>query len=235
MTRAYNRLPSGSATSDCLPPNPSIAASLAPLPPPQGIVIASTSERAQELADTLRPLLGGAFVGASIADEVQAAPAITADVALIELGGGAGQSLQWAGTIASQNPFTEIIFFAQNPLAPDTAAALSIGINRVLHESTMLHWLRHSLPLLGRAASLRRASHDALASCLPLPPLVTTTTGKAPPVPLRVAESQFREVYLRRLLADTGSRREAARRAGVPYRTLCEIITKLGISTGGTW
>jgi molybdenum-dependent DNA-binding transcriptional regulator ModE len=42
---------------------------------------------------------------------------------------------------------------------------------------------------------------------------------------------QFRESYIRFLLGESGSRQEAARRAGVPYRTMCEMIRKLGIGT----
>jgi molybdenum-dependent DNA-binding transcriptional regulator ModE len=50
-------------------------------------------------------------------------------------------------------------------------------------------------------------------------------------MPLPTAEMQFRESYIRCLLTQSGSRQEAARRAGVPYRTMCEMIRKLGIST----
>jgi len=48
-------------------------------------------------------------------------------------------------------------------------------------------------------------------------------------MPLPTAEMQFRESYIRFLLAQSGSRQEAAKRAGVPYRTMCEMIRKLGI------
>jgi hypothetical protein len=50
-------------------------------------------------------------------------------------------------------------------------------------------------------------------------------------LPLPTAEMQFRESYIRFLLGESGSRQEAAKRAGVPYRTMCEMIRKLGIGT----
>jgi citrate lyase beta subunit len=50
-----------------------------------------------------------------------------------------------------------------------------------------------------------------------------------PLVPLPRAERDFRVSYLRALLADAPNRREAARRAGVPYRTLCDMVRKLRI------
>ena len=49
-------------------------------------------------------------------------------------------------------------------------------------------------------------------------------------LPLPTAEMQFRESYIRFLLGESGSRQEAAKRAGVPYRTMCEMIRKLGIA-----
>jgi len=50
-----------------------------------------------------------------------------------------------------------------------------------------------------------------------------------PLVPLPRAERDFRVSYLRALLAEAPNRREAARRAGVPYRTLCDMVRKLRI------
>jgi molybdenum-dependent DNA-binding transcriptional regulator ModE len=46
---------------------------------------------------------------------------------------------------------------------------------------------------------------------------------------LHAAETRFRETYLRLLLAERGSRRRAADEAGVPYRSFCEMLRKLGI------
>jgi hypothetical protein len=49
-------------------------------------------------------------------------------------------------------------------------------------------------------------------------------------IPLPQAEREFRTRYLRTLLAETQNRQEAARQAGVPYRTLCDMILKVGLA-----
>jgi hypothetical protein len=49
-------------------------------------------------------------------------------------------------------------------------------------------------------------------------------------VPLPRAQRDFRARYLRQLLAETPHLPEAARRAGIPYRTLCDNISKLGLN-----
>ena len=61
--------------------------------------------------------------------------------------------------------------------------------------------------------------------------MLETSALDAARLPLPTAEMRFRESYIRCLLTQSGSRQEAARRAGVPYRTMCEMIRKLGIST----
>ncbi len=62
------------------------------------------------------------------------------------------------------------------------------------------------------------------------PPLLAADDPAAARLPLPTAEMRFRESYIRCLLTQSGSRQEAARRAGVPYRTMCEMIRKLGIA-----
>ena len=54
-------------------------------------------------------------------------------------------------------------------------------------------------------------------------------TEARPLIPLPRAERDFRVSYLRALLAQAPNRREAAKRAGVPYRTLCDMVRKLRI------
>ena len=53
--------------------------------------------------------------------------------------------------------------------------------------------------------------------------------GRRSGAQLHVAETAFRDVFLRSLLAQHGSRRRAAEEAGVPYRSFCEMLRKLGI------
>jgi len=64
---------------------------------------------------------------------------------------------------------------------------------------------------------------------VPRPPTLSAATDRPTSMPLPTAEMQFRESYIRYLLTESGSRQEAARRAGVPYRTMCEMIRKLDI------
>ena len=53
--------------------------------------------------------------------------------------------------------------------------------------------------------------------------------GMPLPQPLAVAETKYREAYVRAVLALAGTRHAAARLAGVPYRTFCLMIRKLAI------
>ncbi|MDX2023446.1 MAG: hypothetical protein SF187_24635 [Deltaproteobacteria bacterium] len=50
--------------------------------------------------------------------------------------------------------------------------------------------------------------------------------------PLFVAESQFREAYLKALLAKSKTKRQAAEMAGLPYRTLCQMLATFRIGPG---
>lgn len=54
------------------------------------------------------------------------------------------------------------------------------------------------------------------------------TSGK----PLFVAESQFREAYLSAVLAKSRNKRQAAELAGLPYRTLCQMLATFRIGFG---
>jgi DNA-binding NtrC family response regulator len=76
---------------------------------------------------------------------------------------------------------------------------------------------------------LRRIAAAAI-DAVPRPPTLARVGERPARLPLPTAEMQFRESYIRYLLAQSGGRQEAARRAGVPYRTMCEMIRKLGIS-----
>jgi hypothetical protein len=52
-------------------------------------------------------------------------------------------------------------------------------------------------------------------------------------VPLPEAEKRFRRAYLVDLLANVTTRAEASKHAGVPYRTMSMMITRLGIRPVG--
>jgi hypothetical protein len=88
-------------------------------------------------------------------------------------------------------------------------------------------WLPAAVAPLARLARARRAASEAAQAIPPLP--------AQPPPPLDhglfQAEQAFRELYLQALLEATPSRAEAARRAKVPYRTLCNMIAKLQLAS----
>jgi DNA-binding NarL/FixJ family response regulator len=152
-----------------------------------------------------------------------------ADLVLLALGGRQVSALATGAEAVQRNPYTEVIFYCDDPAAPEVAAAGVLGITRIVPAQHMAGWLARAGSLLARAAFLRRAAAAAIAAA-PQPPTLTTVAEGRAQMPLPTAEMQFRESYIRCLLTQSGSRQEAARRAGVPYRTMCEMIRKLGIS-----
>jgi len=152
-----------------------------------------------------------------------------ADLVLLALGGRQVSALATGAEAVQRNPYTEVIFYCDDPAAPEVAAAGVLGITRIVPAQHMAGWLTRAGSLLARAAFLRRAAAAAIAAAPQPPTLMTVAEGRAQ-MPLPTAEMQFRESYIRCLLTQSGSRQEAARRAGVPYRTMCEMIRKLGIS-----
>jgi hypothetical protein len=121
--------------------------------------------------------------------------------------------------------FPEILFLCHQPGCPEHLALASSGLGNVLEVAHAAAWLTESLPgLTGLArgrrliASARRAGFVALA---PVTPDCRLRLG--------TAESRFREAYFRALLAKYHSRRAAADAAGVPYRSFCEMLRKLGL------
>jgi DNA-binding NarL/FixJ family response regulator len=153
-----------------------------------------------------------------------------ADLVLLALGGRNVSALATGAQAVQRNPFAEVVFYCDNPDAPEVAAAGVLGITRIVPAQQMVAWLSRAGELLARGAFLRRAAAAAIASA-PRPPTLASVVDQPPrPIPLPTAEMQFRESYIRHLLTQSGGRQEAARRAGVPYRTMCEMIRKLGIS-----
>jgi DNA-binding NarL/FixJ family response regulator len=154
---------------------------------------------------------------------------LPADLVLLALGGRQAAALATGALAVQRNPFAEVVFYGDDPAAPEVAAAAVLGITRIVHARDLLPWLARSGDLLARGAMLRRIAAAALAA-VPRPPTLSLSTERSNALPLPTAEMQFRESYIRYLLAESGSRQEAARRAGVPYRTMCEMIRKLDIS-----
>jgi DNA-binding NarL/FixJ family response regulator len=152
------------------------------------------------------------------------------DLVLLALGGRNVSALAAGANAIQRNPFAEVVFYCDDSESPEVAAAAALGITRIVPARDMAAWLARAGNLLAHGAFLRRAA-SACTAAAPRPP-VLETIGTAPVRrPLPTAEMQFRESYIRFLLTESGSRQEAARRAGVPYRTMCEMIRKLGIGS----
>lgn len=152
-----------------------------------------------------------------------------ADLVLLALGGRHVSALATGAEAVQRNPYAEVIFYSDDPAAPEVAAAAVLGITRIVPAPHMAPWLTRAGALLARAACLRRAA-AAMIAAAPAAPGFEDGGASTARVPLPTAEMRFRESYIRCLLTQSGSRQEAARRAGVPYRTMCEMIRKLGIA-----
>ena len=121
----------------------------------------------------------------------------------------------------------ELAFVVDEAGSPQHLALRSRGFRYIVSQSELVEWLPTVMPGLGSLAQARRIVLSACDDGLP-PPEVSATrqsTGGR----LHAAETRFREMFLRSLLAEHGSRRRAAEEAGVPYRSFCEMLRKLGI------
>lgn len=193
------------------------------------VLIDENQLRASTLAATLKAAAEDVVVvsgpdGLALRDAL-----FPADLVLLALGGRQVSALATGAEAVQRNPYAEVIFYCDDGDAPEVAAAAVLGITRIVPAPQMGAWLARAGGLLARAACLRRAAAAMLAT-VPAPPLLATDDSATARLPLPTAEMRFRESYIRCLLTQSGSRQEAARRAGVPYRTMCEMIRKLGIA-----
>lgn len=122
----------------------------------------------------------------------------------------------------------ELVFIVDHAGSPQYFALKSRGFRYVVTQSTLLAWVPG---VLAELASLAQARRIVLRACAngPSEPGAPARNGKRPGAQLHAAETAFRDVFLRSLLAEHGSRRRAAEEAGVPYRSFCEMLRKLGI------
>jgi DNA-binding NarL/FixJ family response regulator len=196
----------------------------------RAVIVDDNQRRALSLAAALK--MGGQLMVSVVApaDPILRSDLLPSDLVLLALGGREVSALGIGAEAVQRNPFTEVVFYCDNPDAPEVAAASVLGITRIVPAQHMTAWLSRGGNLLARGAWLRRAA-AACAAAVPRPPTLAAVTEGPARLPLPTAEMQFRESYIRFLLGESGSRQEAARRAGVPYRTMCEMIRKLGIGT----
>jgi DNA-binding NarL/FixJ family response regulator len=194
----------------------------------RAVIVDDNQRRAAMLAATLK--FAGPLTVTQVApdDPKLRGELLPADLVLLALGGRDVSALGIGAEAVQRNPFTEVVFYCDNPDAPEVSAASVLGITRIVPAQHMTSWLSRGGNLLARGAYLRRAA-AACAAAVPRPPTLAAVTDGPARLPLPTAEMQFRESYIRFLLGESGSRQEAAKRAGVPYRTMCEMIRKLGI------
>jgi DNA-binding NarL/FixJ family response regulator len=222
-------------THDVLEPQRNRDAEVTGAPDPtaqiaRALIVDDNQRRAIALASALK--MSGELTVTVVApsDPALRSELLPADLVLLALGGREVSALGIGAEAVQRNPFTEVVFYCDNPDAPEVAAAAVLGITRIVPAQYMPPWLSRAGNLLARGACLRRAA-AACAAAVPRPPTLATVSDGPARLPLPTAEMQFRESYIRFLLGESGSRQEAARRAGVPYRTMCEMIRKLGIGT----
>jgi len=202
-----------------------------------GRVLLLVSERRQawEIERTLRTVMhhlaidahvGSPVASRSLADTVGS----PYDVALIDISVTAEASLDQAVALFAYDPSTEIAFFCERHATVETSALASLGV-RLIESASFLDWVPVAVPALIDLARARRAMRFAETRVPALPGATAEASGRRELLPLPVAETRFRESYIRSILASAGSRSEAAELAGVPYRTFCNILRSLGIAS----
>ena len=187
----------------------------------------------QEWLTTLRAgLAGDERLDLTVTSELTSvlspgAPAIEWDVALAFLSARSLGSLTDVLTMHDRLGFPEIVAVSEHPNDPAVAALKEFGVERVLPQDTAVSWLCDAVGALASIAIAKRSlrlCREAIGEW----PRVDPFSGPRF-LPLSVAEARFREAYLRALMAKTGSRAQAAKGAGVPYRTLCYMLERHGI------
>jgi hypothetical protein len=124
--------------------------------------------------------------------------------------------------------FPELVFVVDDAWSPQHFALKSRGFRYVISQDELSEWFPTALMRLSSLAQARRIVLRAYAES-PTAPELPSRGRWARGIKLHAAETRFRDVFLRSLLAEHGSRRKAAEEAGVPYRSFCEMLRKLGI------
>jgi hypothetical protein len=110
-----------------------------------------------------------------------------ADLVLLALGGRHVSALATGAEAVQRNPYAEVIFYCDDPDAPEVAAAAVLGITRIVPAQQIGPWLTRAGGLLARAACLRRAAAEMLAT-VPAPPTLAADDATAARLPLPTAE-----------------------------------------------
>jgi hypothetical protein len=148
------------------------------------------------------------------------------DAILVDVAAGGGEGLGRGVSLLGRVRDAEVVFFCENGGAPEVAALRALQWPNLVVGRRARRWIIDALPTLARVGQARRRLRRAQAE-VPPPPDGGDETSLS--LPLGIAESRFREAYVRAMLAREGGRTTAAKKAHVPYRTFCKIIRKLGI------
>jgi hypothetical protein len=163
-----------------------------------------------------------------------APPAFLCDVLVVMLSGATLGALEWSLARWADFGSPELVFVADGAVAQSTASALAAaGAQYILSGRNGLPWLLQHAPALSAYARAQRSLAQAAARI----------PGATRPIPcvedvkeipgLFQAEQDFRRSYVQLLMMRSPSRKHAARAAGVPYRTFCHVLEKLGLSMVG--
>jgi hypothetical protein len=197
-------------------------------PPPAITLVVEGSAACPVAAEVARRL---ASFRVALADVSAAGGAAECDILVVGLRGRSLGALAWALAhwVALGGP--ELVFVsadaATDPFARGLGAA---GVRYVLSEQGVADWLCEHAPALTAFSRARRALLAARER-LPAAPCPAEGDAGAEPLGLFQAEQRFRAAYIQTLLARSRSRREAAQKARIAYRTFCHILEKLGISS----
>jgi hypothetical protein len=194
--------------------------------------IAIVGDRRQISSETARRLapLTVALVDVTSSSS-QVAFGALCDILVVGLSGSSLAPLEWSLARWSALGGPELVILSgdlvTDPLARGLGAA---GVRYVLAEQTAADWLLEHAPALSEYSRARRALAEA-TSRLPGPPRPSAPGPASETLGLFQAEQSFRATYIKTLLARSSSRREAALKARVAYRTFCHMLEKLGISS----
>jgi DNA-binding NtrC family response regulator len=194
------------------------------------VVVASSQIPQLSNPQWLRASGAGSVWGADEARQaIELARRHQPEVAVIELGFRECEGPAVGLQMALVAPHLQTIFFTGADDDGGVAAARALGLERVVSLDEISSLLERLLSPLAEGVRLRRRLDQVDRQVRAL----SQVSAQAAPrrrLALPEAERRYRETYVRSLLAETGNRREAALRAGVPYTTLCEIMRKLGIA-----
>ena len=153
------------------------------------------------------------------------------DAIVVDIAAGGGEALGWGISLLGRARAAEVVFFSEDSGAPEVAALRALRWPNLVVGCYARAWIVGALPILARVGRARRDLHRAQAE---IPSLLDGGEEPSLGLPLSIAETRFREGYVRAILARQRNRAAAAKDARVPYRTFCKIIRKLGIEVSGT-